>query len=446
MSTGVDDTVGMRISVYASEPHFAAHMQPVWQAIPEGRRGIFGAPAAVGRTLEVATVARMPPMKDAVLVAGYGDLRRVRPRAAVYMEHGAGQTYTGRRPHNSYAGGPDRQNAGLLLCQSERVAAINEQAHPTIPTVVVGCPYLPPPRQVSGVGTVAISFHWESGVCPEARGAWRHYAAGLPDAIRGMQAAGLEVLGHGHPRLWPTIWPFWRRLGVEPVREWGEVLARADVFAVDNSSAMYEAAAVGLGVVAMNAPWFRRDVHHGLRFWDQIPGPQIDGPDGLPGAVQAAVTPRWAAVARRVAAGVYRHVGARAAVEAAGAVVDWLDAGAPTPEWRMAADRRQHDPFAPARKVTRRPARVSPVAPPPARKEEPAPAADAPARPQAVTTVAGAVAFIDEGRDPAEREARARLVWRRELARVDAGNKGPRRGIVAAVERALGPVGDRHGR
>lgn len=212
-------------------------------------------------------------------------------------------------------------------CPREEVCVAWRERYPSTLAVAVGCPKLdyrlrvgPRIRNPESRRTVCVSFHSDLRVCAETTSALRHYEPGLAAVVAEVRAAGCDFIGHGHPRDWQRIRAVWDRLGVEAVSDFHEVLGRADVFAVDTSSTLYEAAACGIRVVAMNAPWYRRDVHHGLRWWSDIPGPQVDGPGELAAALLAEETQEEADHRRAVVGHVYAHLDGHSAERAADAI------------------------------------------------------------------------------------------------------------------------------
>ena len=281
----------MRLDVWTSERHYAAHIAPIWLALPPQIRGRWCCPRPLAADVEAlgvppSALTFAPPARDGgpVIVASGQDVRRVFPRPAVMVNHGAGQTYVGT-DSSSYSGGRNRANVRLNICPGPRDVTTVRAAQPDVPAVAAGCAYLDPwhagDRPAgSGRDVVAVSFHANIAVVPETRTAMWHYAEAV-----GRLTGRHEILGHAHPRLWRQAEPIWRALKVEPVRSWPEVLDRADVYAVDNSSTAYEFASTGRPVLLLNAPWYRRDVHHGLRFWDLPPGLTCDTPDDLDVAV-----------------------------------------------------------------------------------------------------------------------------------------------------------------
>jgi UDP-N-acetylglucosamine:LPS N-acetylglucosamine transferase len=158
-------------------------------------------------------------------------------------------------------------------------------------------------------------------VTPETRPTLNHFTPAfvhLKERFR--------VLGHGHPRLY-GIERDYRRAGIEYVPEFADVCRRADVYVCDNSSTLYEFAATGRPVVVLNGPGYRRDVHHGLRFWEAADvGIQVDHPRDLPDAVAEALSdPPKRRRAREAALDlVYAHRSG-AAERAAEAIVAFMD-------------------------------------------------------------------------------------------------------------------------
>jgi hypothetical protein len=288
------------IRFIASEPHYRDHLYPV--ALEVSQRGI---------TVEVTERNLVRPAALTV-VASWKDYQDS-TGPVVFFEHGAGFTYQTR--NHSYAGGPGRDRVVAFACVNERVAAANRAAYPDVPSIVVGSPvldrYLQQPKPV-GPPVVAFSWHWDCRVAPETRSAFPHYRRHLKDL-----AGDWTPLGHAHPRAWSMVRGTYLGLGWEIAETFAEVVARASVYVCDTSSTIYEFAALDRPVIVLNSPDYRRDVEHGLRFWQDIPGIQVDEPGDLTRAIQEALTrDEWADRRRDTIGRVYPHLGAATALSA----------------------------------------------------------------------------------------------------------------------------------
>lgn len=320
----------------ASMVHFVDHLASVWHALPAERRGTFAVqPGSDREVLEraashgIGAVVGLPAGGPAVLVAASGDLnaayRLGRPTAI--MEHGIGQSYAGasareagRNP--SYAGGMARP-ARLFLHPNEHAASRDREAHPRARVEVVGSPFLDEmPVRGAGPGPViAATFHFDGTVAPEARPAFAWYRTALLELSRRYQ-----VLGHGHPRVIDRLAPWYEQHGIEVVRDFRDVLRRADLLVFDNTSAGYAFAASGRPVVVLDAPDYRRDVHHGLRFWEAADvGVRISKPGDLVAAVELALTdPPEVRASRDAALDIVYAYRSGASARAAAVLLDWL--------------------------------------------------------------------------------------------------------------------------
>ena len=315
------------------ESQFLDHAAPVWHALAPRLRGRFLVDerlveraaglgiAAEGLGAREVRARSAPPRArpgdgPAAFVASIGDTkvgRRLGYRRFAFMEHGAGQAYIGQRGamgrHPSYAGGADREDTELFLVPNEYSAALWRAAYPDARVAVVGSPRLDslPARQPGPGPVVAISFHWPAFVAPEAGTALGYYLGALPDLAR-----RFRVIGHAHPKGdWPArMARSYRRAGIEFVADFADVCRRADVYVCDNSSTLFEFAATGRPVVVLNCPQYRRNVSHGLRFWEAADvGIQVDRPGDLPAAIDTALAdgPERRAARERALAIVYAH-------------------------------------------------------------------------------------------------------------------------------------------
>jgi len=324
------------IDALATRQNYADHIFPIWRALPEQHRGTFyvssnlatyaaaaGIPAVQGR---VPTRPNIP-----ILVAAFSDLRAAPHRPVILQEHGSGQTYSDS-DDGSYAGGRGRDSVVLFLCPSERIAALNLARYPSAHAAVVGCPKLdpflpaPPPRPLPTSPIVVFSTHANIHINSETRSGARHFLPAIPILL----AAGYRVVGTAHPRIYSRLRRAYDHLGIDHTDSFDEVLRTADSYVVDNSSSGFEFyAAHQRGLVWCSPPHYRRDVHHGLRFWDAlILGGHATTPEEVPAAVAAALTPpspELAAARDSFIRSVYHHLDGRSSTRAAAAIVAYLE-------------------------------------------------------------------------------------------------------------------------
>jgi hypothetical protein len=167
-------------------------------------------------------------------------------------------------------------------------------------------------------------------VCPETRSGWREWKRILPFLVADGR---FEILGHGHPRGIEEFIPHYRANRIEVVRDFADVLRRADVYVNEGSSTLYEAAAAGLKVVVLNPSFFRLQVHHGLRFHDAAHvGPNVRSRNSIDtslarktiGAIEETLVDSPAQQANREAAlDIMYAYRSGAAARAAEAILDW---------------------------------------------------------------------------------------------------------------------------
>jgi len=291
-----------RVNFLAAEPHFVNHLAPVWNAFRPSERGVFWVRSSVAEeeAKRHRIHTRQWPSRVAhntiVVTAAFGDLNQAHRAGAttVLMEHGAGFTFNST--HSSYAGGSHeaRDANSLFLVPGSRPAQKLKAKHPDIPVVEIGCPkldqrILEPARQPSDPPVVVVSFHWNCNVVPETTWAFPFYRRALEAAAK---RTDIRLFGHAHPRAAKHLRPWYEARGIEFIPHFETVMDVADVYVCDASSTIYEAAAVGIPVVVLNSPRYRRDVEHGLRFWEAANvGPQVDSSRQLVSGIFDALNP-----------------------------------------------------------------------------------------------------------------------------------------------------------
>lgn len=318
----VDARLSPRVDALSSSPKYRAHLAPVFEQLAAESRGSWRETDASSPALRILT----PPRRsDVALVAGYLDFRTARRagyKRIALMEHGIGQSYSTDDPH--LPGGHDRHDVGLFLSPNAHAASRDRARYPKARVEIVGAPILEtlPWREGPRGRVVALTFHWHYTRIPEMRSAFEHFRSSIAQL-----AERFELIGHAHPQATGDIVPLYKRLGIRYEPSYRRVLAEADLLVADNTSAIYEFASTGRPVVLLNAPEYRRDVEHGLRFWEAADvGIQVDEPDELADAIEMALADPPERRSDRAAAldVVYRPGGS--AWLAAQALEDWIAA------------------------------------------------------------------------------------------------------------------------
>lgn len=272
---------------YASQPHWAEHLQPVYDALPQGFRGAF-------------VTKRRKKYTPTVIVASEQDRGHVERMGsyAIRLEHGVGFSFGGStlssvQQNPSYPGGHGQDNVGMFLSPNRWADRRWLGTYGSnIPHHIVGMPKMDTwhnaePKKRGRTPVVCISFHWDCKLCAETRWAFPYYRVDVPDVAK---RKDIKVVGHAHPRARKLLQPWFEQNGIEFVPTLNKVFERADLYCNDASSTMYEFASLGRPVVVMNSPWYRPDKRHGLRFWEHSAiGPQCWQGHGLNVAIDKAL-------------------------------------------------------------------------------------------------------------------------------------------------------------
>ncbi len=293
------------IDFYAQAAHYFDHLETICKAMPDYLRGKFYVLSQIGahsRSKKIRTYLMPSHLKvvqslrkgtGPVVVAGIEDAKTAYAagRIPFLVDHGVGQTYIDST-HPSYARGKGRDFVGLFIVPNEWCERENKKGCPEVPTAIVGCPKLDPwhnrpAKKRNNSPVVCVSFHWDCSISVETRGAFDYFKDILPELAKSTE---FELVGHAHPRLAKIAYPFYHKHGIRILKTFDDVLNEADVYITDNSSTLYEFADLDRPVVVLNPPWFRRDIHHGLRFWECADvGVQCERPEDLKEAILKAI-------------------------------------------------------------------------------------------------------------------------------------------------------------
>lgn len=326
--------VDVKVDGYASWRHYADHLWPIWQALPDESKGTFYAPRDVCQWHHRLPLTEGLPGRRSdvpVLVAGFADAHTVRPRPVFLVNHGAGQTYAHTKAPESFSGGPGRERVLLHLEPGPLAARASGAAGHEF--VEVGMPFLDPwhhTRPIPQRGLIAIALHHQGRGAPEQMSAWTHFEQGF----KALAADGLDVVGHGHPRGWERTQNRWRQLGIPTEPSFERVLDDAALLVTDISSAGPMFASTGRPVVWISAPWHLSAPESGGRFhhWTRCvedAGGHVTDPGDLPDVVRHHLfhPSRLVGAQQPIVGDVFAHTDGLSASRSAAEIVRVLGAG-----------------------------------------------------------------------------------------------------------------------
>jgi len=337
------------VDFYTAQEHYFDHLINIWNFIPDYYKGKF----FIDKTSRDRTVinkirkhAKEMGCKvhegferndnNPMVIAGFHNYAKIKKRPLILVNHGAGQSYINEKGeiHRAYAGGKNRDSTVLFLNPNYYANALDKKSYPNARCEVIGCPKMDKwhlkflngeIKQRSDPPVVAISFHFDLDIVPETKSAFPHFKSALKDLAK---AKDYKILGHGHPRMQEKFKPHYEKYGIEFVENFEEILERADLFIQDHMSCLYEFASTGRPVVVLNAPWYRKDVEHGLRYWEHSDvGINCDHPDDLINCIKKALDDPIEQQRKREKAvnAVYTYRDGKATQRATEVITDFLD-------------------------------------------------------------------------------------------------------------------------
>ncbi|MFW6222230.1 MAG: glycosyltransferase [Bacteroidota bacterium] len=334
----------MKIDFIAWERHHFDHLRAIWSEIPNRFKGFFYIITNYDKLSDFREISALKKIlvyesfdnlevqifnsKNPIVVSTFYkvDLLFKFCRPIFYVEHGAGQTYKESKLYNY-----ERRNVVLDILPSQRLSEIFQVRYPFSSKIAAGSPVLDKwhkfaERPLNPLPVVALSFHFDRTSLPETRSSFGYFESALKKLA---QQNRWKILGHGHPRIFNQLAPVYKKYGFEIVRDFEDVMNQADLYVCDNSSTLFEFASTNRPVVVLNAPWYRRDVEHGLRFWEHAGvGVNCNHPEELLDAIELAIAdpPEQQAKRKKAVNAVYAYTDGFAATRAAKAMVDFASA------------------------------------------------------------------------------------------------------------------------